>query len=86
MLTMKQFFLSELPPTLAEFKDITLSTFPVVFDTLLMARNQPLKSNFIKSHVLQEIYKKCQEQENGQKLIKVEILKLPNFARKFSKK
>ena len=70
MLTMKQFFLEELPPTLEEFKDVTLATFPCVFDTLLMARNQPLKSNFVKSHVLGEIYKKCQEQDIGSRIFK----------------
>ena len=62
-LTMKQFFVRELPPTLNEFKDITHSIFPIIFDTNLMAKNQPLKNHFLRGTSLGEIYKRTEEQE-----------------------
>ena len=66
-LTLKQFFVDSLPPTLSEFKTLSMEQFPAVFDTLLMARTPPLKNHFINGHSLGEIYKKCQEQETGTK-------------------
>ena len=35
ILTMRQFFLPEMPPTLEEFKSITLSIFPYIFGNRL---------------------------------------------------
>jgi len=61
-LTMKHFFCDELPETLEEFKSITTATFPQIFDTLLMSRNEPLKSNFPEGNSLGEIFKKVQDQ------------------------
>ena len=61
-LTMKHFFCEELPETLEEFKSITTATFPQIFDTLLMSRNEPLKSNFPEGNSLGEIFKKVQDQ------------------------
>ena len=68
-LTLKQFFVDSLPPTLSEFKTLSMEQFPAVFDTLLMARTPPLKNHFINGHSLGEIYKKCQEQETGTKMM-----------------
>ena len=56
ILTMRQFYLSEMPPTLTEFKAATMEVFPNVFDTLLMVRNDPLKSLFLGGNRLQDIY------------------------------
>ena len=58
ILTMKQFYLSELPPTLAEFKSATMEIFPNIFDTLLMVRNEPLKSLFLRGNALGDVYKR----------------------------
>lgn len=55
---MKQFYLSELPPTLAEFKSATMEIFPNIFDTLLMVRNEPLKSLFLRGNALGDVYKR----------------------------
>ena len=55
---MKQFYLDEMPPTLAEFKSATMEIFPNVFDTLLMVRNDPLKSLFLDGNRLTDIYQR----------------------------
>ena len=74
-LTMKHFFLDELPETLEEFKSITTATFPQIFDTLLMSRNEPLKSNFPEGNSLGEIFKKVQDQVSScKKLCKCIVL------------
>ena len=78
LLTMKQFFLPALPPTLDEFKSATLAVFPHIFgkcvssfwyltinlypDTLLMVRHDPLKAHFLKGNSLGDVYKRCHDQ------------------------
>jgi len=73
ILTMRQFYLSEMPPTLTEFKAATMEVFPNVFDTLLMVRNDPLKSLFLGGNRLQDIYDRTHTDPFTLREVKVSI-------------
>lgn len=73
LLTMKQFFLPALPPTLDEFKTATLAVFPHIFDTLLMVRHDPLKSHFLKGNSLGDVYKRTHDQPFTLRDVPIEI-------------